>query len=198
MMIRIERHSGAALEAYIPALARLRIEVFREFPYLYDGDLNYESEYLQTYCQSDGSLIVLALDGDDVVGASTGLPLSHESDAFRRPFYEQDYNIDKIFYFGESVLQKKYRGQGLGVKFFHEREAHARALGGFNLTCFCAVQRPLHHLRRPQNYTPLDSFWNKRGYTKHPALQTEYVWQDLDETTPSAKTMVFWLKKWPD
>jgi len=36
--IRIKRYSGAALQQYIPELARLRIEVFRDFPYLYDGD----------------------------------------------------------------------------------------------------------------------------------------------------------------
>ena len=40
--IRIERRSGAALEHYVPELARLRIEVFRDFPYLYDGDYDYE------------------------------------------------------------------------------------------------------------------------------------------------------------
>ncbi|MFM8342036.1 MAG: GNAT family N-acetyltransferase, partial [Methylomonas sp.] len=32
--IRIERLSGNALVKYIPELARLRIEVFRDFPYL--------------------------------------------------------------------------------------------------------------------------------------------------------------------
>jgi hypothetical protein len=37
--IRIERCSGAALQPCIPELARLRFEVFREFPYLYDGIL---------------------------------------------------------------------------------------------------------------------------------------------------------------
>jgi len=40
--IRIERRSGPALLPYIPELARLRIEVFRDFPYLYDGSLDYE------------------------------------------------------------------------------------------------------------------------------------------------------------
>jgi hypothetical protein len=36
--IRIERWSGKDLEKYISDLARLRIEVFHDFPYLYDGD----------------------------------------------------------------------------------------------------------------------------------------------------------------
>ena len=95
------------------------------------------------------------------------------------------------------MLRKTYRGQGIGVQFFSEREAHARSLGGFDITCFCAVQRPPDHPRRPPDYVPLDSFWQKRGYAKQPSLQTDYVWQDLDEDAPSAKPMVFWLKHWP-
>jgi hypothetical protein len=31
--LRVQRMTGPALEAYVPALARLRIEVFRDFPY---------------------------------------------------------------------------------------------------------------------------------------------------------------------
>jgi len=42
--IRIERRSGVDLIPYIADLARLRIQVFRDFPYLYDGDLGYEKK----------------------------------------------------------------------------------------------------------------------------------------------------------
>ncbi|MDX1606216.1 MAG: GNAT family N-acetyltransferase [Candidatus Competibacterales bacterium] len=195
MPVRLERHSGADLERHIPDLARLRIEVFREFPYLYAGDLDYEARYLQTYSASAGSVVVLALDGDRAVGAATGLPLIHETDEFKRPFAEQGYPVERVFYFGESVLARPYRGQGIGVRFFHEREAHARALGGFEYCAFCAVERPPDHPRRPPDYVPLDSFWQRRGYARHPELRTEYRWQDLDETGESPKPMVFWLRR---
>ncbi|MBI1777190.1 MAG: hypothetical protein HYR63_17775 [Proteobacteria bacterium] len=36
--ITVERVTGTELERRIADLARLRIEVFREWPYLYDGD----------------------------------------------------------------------------------------------------------------------------------------------------------------
>lgn len=193
--IRIERHSGASLECHVPALARLRIEVFREFPYLYDGDADYESRYLKTYIESSGSVIVLALDDDAIVGASTGLPMAHETDEFKRPFIVQGYPVERVFYFGESVLARPYRGRGIGVRFFQEREAHAREQGGFEYCTFCAVDRPADHPRRPPDYVPLDRFWQHRGYTRHPELHTEYVWRDLDEDRPSAKPMVFWLKR---
>ena len=139
--------------------------------------------------------MVLVLDQGQLVGASSGLPMAAEEADFQRPFLEQGYDIDRIFYCGESVLLPDYRGRGLGVRFFDEREDHARALGRFDTICFCAVQRPADHPRRPQGYVPLDDFWRRRGYKKHPELSTRYLWQDLDESDESPKPMVFWLKK---
>lgn len=43
---------GTAVTPYIADLARLRIEVFRAFPYLYEGSEDYEVSYLATYAQS--------------------------------------------------------------------------------------------------------------------------------------------------
>jgi len=193
--LRIECVSGERFERHIPDLARLRIEVFREFPYLYDGTLDHEREYLRTYAGVPDSVIVLAIDGARVVGASTGLPMEAETDEVKRPFLERGYEPKAIFYFGESVLERAYRGQGVGVRFFEEREAHARGLGRFGWTCFCAVQRPADHPRRPPDYVPLDEFWRRRGYAKHPELSTTFSWREVGESAQSAKPMVFWLKR---
>lgn len=193
-MLKLKRLSGAELKDYIPQLAQLRIEVFRDFPYLYDGDFDYEAQYLKTYIESPDSIIVLALEGDKVVGASTGIPLKYETDEVKTPFIEAGLDINTIFYCGESVLLTQYRGQGAGIGFFEQREAHARELGGYLLSCFCGVQRPADHPRRPSGYKPLDNFWRKRGYEKHPELHTTFSWKDLDEQQASAKPMTFWLK----
>ncbi len=193
-MLTLKRLSGEALLGYIPELAQLRIQVFRDFPYLYDGDLAYEERYLQTYIQAPDSVIVLAFDGDKVVGASTGIPLKYETDEVKKPFIDANYDIDKVFYCGESVLISSYRGQGAGVAFFEHREAHARELGDFNTSCFCGVQRPEAHPARPTDFIPLDNFWRKRGYEKHPELNTTFSWKELNEQDESPKPMTFWMK----
>jgi len=192
--IRIERFTGAEVAGYIPDLARLRIEVFREFPYLYDGSMEYEAGYLRTYVQSPDSVIVVAFNQDQVVGASTAVPLQHETPAVQRPFLAHGMDPATVFYLGESVLRRAYRGRGIGVRFFAEREAHAQAVGPFAWAAFCAVQRPAQHPRCPPDYAPLDRFWNNRGYYRHPELQTRFRWRDLDEAEESAKPMGFWLK----
>lgn len=148
--------TGTKLKPFITDLAQLRIEVFREFPYLYDGNIDYEESYLDTYLQSDKSIAVLAFDKGRLVGASTGLPMDHEVEDFKRPFVEQVYDPSTVFYCGESILKKEYRGRGIYRRFFEERESHAKRLGGFRTICFCAVQRPAEHPLRPDHYQPLD------------------------------------------
>ncbi len=194
-MLEMQRLSGEALNQFIPQLASLRIQVFRDFPYLYDGDLQYEARYLQTYIQAPDSVIVLAFDGDKVVGASTGIPLKYETDEVKAPFINAGIDVDSVFYCGESVLLSQYRGKGAGVAFFDHREAHARELGGYQYSCFCGVQRAEDHPHRPADFKPLDTFWRKRGYEKRPELQTTFHWKELDEEQESAKPMMFWMKK---
>lgn len=192
--LRVERIRGAEIARHVPELATLRIRVFRDFPYLYQGAEDYERDYLQTYVNSPDSVAVLVYDGDRLVGASTALPLADEVAELRRPFEAQGADLGKMFYCGESVLLPEYRGRGIGVRFFDEREAHAHSLGRFETICFCAVQRPANHPRRPGGYVPLDEFWKRRGYIPRPDLRTEFSWKDLDEATESPKPMMFWTK----
>ncbi|MCB1920102.1 MAG: GNAT family N-acetyltransferase [Candidatus Competibacteraceae bacterium] len=204
--IRIACVTGANLERFIPEVARLRIQVFRDYPYLYDGDLDYEARYLRTYSQARGSVVVLALDGARIVGASTGLPLAEETDPFKAPFIAHGYDPSQVFYLGESVLLPEYRGRGIGVRFFVEREAHARALaaspdsvfGPLRWLTFCAVERPADDPRRPLDYAPLNAFWRKRGYTRQASLRTAFSWKEVGEAGESLKPMVFWLKEFQE
>jgi len=192
--LRFTRLSGAAIEPHLQGLARLRIGVFREFPYLYDGSAEYERKYLQTYVDTPRSLVMLVHDGDALVGATTSLPMSDETEEFQRPFVAAGYDTARVFYCGESVLEPSYRGHGIYKHLFHAREQHARALGGFEMCTFCCVQRRADHVLRPQGYAPLDAVWHRFGYREQPQLTTQYTWKDIDETQPSAKTMHFWTK----
>ncbi len=194
MQHHIKVISGPDIEMYIPSLARLRKTVFYEFPYLYDGSDEYEKQYLRTYTKSEKSLFVLAIDGENIVGAASGMPLEKETAEVKQPFIDKGIQIDDVFYFGESVLLPEYRGLGIGKSFIIEREKHALEQG-FHITAFCGVVRPEDHPRRPQGYRPLNGFWESMGYNKQPDMTTRFEWQDLDESTSSPKEMVFWMKR---
>jgi hypothetical protein len=46
MSIEVRALTGDDITSVLPDLARLRITVFRDWPYLYDGSLAYEEQYL--------------------------------------------------------------------------------------------------------------------------------------------------------
>ena len=194
--LSLQNFHGPQLEPHLDALGQLRITVFREYPYLYDGSLEYERDYLKCYLNCPRSLVVLAFDDSEVVGATTCLPMADEGPEFQEAFRKFGYDLNEICYFGESILLPRYRGQGLGKEFFRRREAHAKALGGIRYTTFCAVDRPPNHPMRPADYVPLDGLWTKQGYVKHPELQATFVWKEIGEDSESPKTLTFWLKEW--
>lgn len=195
MSITIEVVTGSAMAPHIEGVADLRIRVFRDWPYLYAGSADYEREYLAHFQASSGGVFVLARDeSGNIVGCSTGLPMADAHAEFRTPFVDAGYDPDRVFYFGESVLDPAWRGRGIGHAFFDEREAHARRLG-HDITTFCAVVRPEDHPLRPSGYRPLDAFWKKRGYAPVTGLTTTFAWRDIDEKRESDKTMQFWVKR---
>lgn len=193
-MIEVRPLTGAGLAAALPDVARLRIEVFRAWPYLYDGDLAYEERYLESYRASRSAIVVGAFDGDRLVGAATGTPMEDHAEDFARAFEGSGYALDKIFYCAESVLLPAWRGQGVGHAFFDAREAHARALGR-RYVAFCAVIRPEDHPARPAGYRPLDGFWRARGYRPLAGVVAEFGWKDIDEAAETAKPLQFWIKE---
>ncbi len=186
--------TGEEIAAIIPALATLRCQVFRDWPYLYDGDEAYERRYLRIYADSARAAIITASDGHDIVGASTCLPLTDETDAVKAPFLAQNIDPARVFYFGESVLRDAYRGHGTGVGFFAAREAHARAASRCDFAAFASVIRPADHRSRPAGYTGLDAFWTKRGYTRRDDLICHMAWKDLGDAVETEKPLVFWMK----
>ncbi len=189
-------YSGKEILEIIDELASLRIEVFKEFPYLYEGDFEYEKKYLEIYVNSPRSRIWLLKKGEEVIGATTCIPMSDESDEFKKDFLDIGFQIDRIFYFGESIIRKNHRGSKVGPRLFQYREDHAKKMiPDLEYTCFAAIERG-DHPKRPTGYRPLDDFWNRLGYVKDERLRVEYPWTDVGESEESLKILYYWMKKW--
>ena len=184
---------GAEIKPWLDDVARLRVAVFRDWPYLYEGDFDFERDYLDAYVRSPDSLFVLAMEAGQVVGASTGLPLMDDTDAFHQPFLDSAIDPQDVFYFGESVLLPAYRGRGIGHAFYDHREAHARALGRFAWTAFCAVDRDDDDARKPAGHRGNDLFWTKRGYARRPGMTMRLPWDEIGHGEID-HALTFWLR----
>ena len=193
MDVTVRALTGPALEAALEGVAALRIAVFRDWPYLYDGTLEYERAYLQTYRTSANALLVGAFDGDRLIGASTSTPMEDHAEAFAAPFAALGIPLTDIYYGAESVLLPDYRGRGIGHRFFDLREAFARRLGRKWLA-FCSVKRPDDHPLRPATYRTNDAFWLGRGYAPLPGVLAEFAWKDVGEAEETVKPLQFWMR----
>jgi hypothetical protein len=112
--IKILSFTGSDVKDLIPQIARLRIEVFHEYPFLYVGDYEYEKCYLKKFLKMKDGIVVAAFDQDELIGLSTGFPFIYESDNLKEVFLPNHRNPKDYFCFGESVLRKSYRGLGIG------------------------------------------------------------------------------------
>ena len=196
--------SGLTMTSYVgqqilpvaDELAGLRIAVFRDWPYLYDGDRDYERDYLAAYAASPGSICVVARpEAGEAVGASTGIPLADDGTAFHAPFLARGLALDRIFYFGESVLLSPWRGRGAGHAFFDAREAHAASLGRFRFAAFCSVRRDAGDPRMPAGYRPNDAFWRGRGYAPVDGMACTLSWKERGHAEASPHTLDFWMRE---
>lgn len=192
--IKIYPVTGPHLKTYLPSIAKLRLDVLRGYPDLYEGELEQEKRYLRKYLQCPDAIAVIVFDGSTIIGASTGLPLLLENKGVQKPLRERNMEIEKLFYFEESVLLPQYRGRGIGHHFFDYREDHVRKLKKFDAICFCSVDRPENHPKKPSDYLPLNDFWRKRGYIQFPEIKCFLSWKDVDEEKKTTKPLTFWMK----
>lgn len=193
MSVRVRTLVHGEIADRLADLARLRIAVFREWPYLYDGDAAYEADYLTAFAAAPYAVLVAAFDGGDIVGMATASPMAAQDAAVRDPMMAHGMDVDATFYFGESVLLPGYRGQGVGHAFFDRREAGARRAGA-GMAAFCSVIRPADHPLHPASPRHHHDFWRGRGYGEVPGLTCTMRWRDIGDVSETTHVLQYWSR----
>ena len=129
-----------------------------------------------------------------VIGASTGNYLPDDVEEAQSVFRNAGHDVREYFYFGESILLPEWRGQGIGKRFFAERERAARNLLQVKYLTFCCVDRSATHPIGPESYRSPKPLWLSQGFVEHPELVARFSWRDLGATKETAKPMIFWIK----
>ncbi|MCT4634959.1 MAG: GNAT family N-acetyltransferase [Rickettsiales bacterium] len=192
--LSLQSFTGEKAKKYLKQIANIRITMFKEFPYLYKGSLEYEEEYLNVYFNSKNSIILLVLDGDKVVGFSNSIPLKEEMEEVKAPFIKNKIDISKYLYVGEMMIKEKYRNKGLSniIAKYHEQCAKDR---NYTNITFMTVIRPNDHPLKPENYRPLEPLWKALGCNPLKEIKIKFSWKQVDKDIPQENQLAVWSKK---
>lgn len=193
--MQIQVLTGQEIQPYLDRVASLRSSVFREYPYLSEGDLQIERNYLEMYSHAPHGILLLAVEGEKVIGAITGIPLIEAAPLLQSVFLDRKISIDPFFYLGDIMIVKEYRGEGMGRRLYECLENHVRERTSYRQIFISEILRSADDPRRPKNYAPSDKFWEKLGFVKHPELIAHYPWKDIGSSHVTEHTMITWIKE---
>lgn len=186
--------TGTAIADVLDDLATLRLEIFQEYPYLYEGRREDELNYLGTYAKTPDACVITACDGSTVVGAATGMPLSHEDAQLRDAFAGITLPLDEVYYVGELLFRPVYRNSGLGRKMLDHMENHIRSLDSYRTLTCATVERSGESPSRPPDYIPIRRFLTRTGFIQLPGVTAHFMWREIDGVKRD-HTMQFWSKE---
>ena len=192
--IEIKVIQGMDARQYLNDIAEMRIVMFKEFPYLYDGSIEDERQYLEGYFKSETSTIILVFDGDEVVAFSSVISLADEMDEIKQPFIDKGLPLDEYAYIGEMMIKPEYRQQGLLYRLKEKQEAIIREHRYQNVI-FMTVYRDQDHIARPHNYKDPAIVWRHFGYEILPNMRIEMPWQRVDTGKEEMNYLDVWYKK---
>jgi hypothetical protein len=193
--LEVYQLNGDQARSYFEEIAKLRLSMFLEYPYLYRGTLAYEKEYLEHYFVSKKSVIYLALHHERVVGFSNIIPLEEALLEIQFAFLDQGIDISKHMYLGEAILAPEYRHtKGLVSALSTISEVHAKE-HGYEIVTFMSVDRPEDHPYKPEGYHSHDELFKYFGYHQNDQVKIRLSWTQIDTGIETDNTLSVWEKK---
>ncbi|MCE5319258.1 MAG: GNAT family N-acetyltransferase [Parachlamydia sp.] len=189
---------GQQIRDYASVISPL-LGIFAEWPYLYQqSDPLEDVKYiLERYADQPDSVVCIAFDGKIAVGAAMGVPLTQAPQHYRDAFPENERRPD-IFYWGEMVVLKEYRGEHIATELLTQLGRHVTESGKYKAICFASVEREAdyrlsHH--KPAKYVSLDVLWKRFGFEKRLDIRMQGKWTVLKEDADSLHEMFVWWKR---
>ena len=96
--IHVRSFAGAHIKTYLHSIAKLLEEVFREYPYLKETNIEQQIKYIKDAAAHKESIAVLIFDNTTLVGASIGLPLIGECPEIHRVFLDRQLSVPNYFF----------------------------------------------------------------------------------------------------
>lgn len=184
---------GKEILNYIPNISKIRLVGFEERPYLYNGNMEKEEEYVSGYSSTDQSALFLAYNTNKIVGFLIASPLADycelASTNIQEIFNAHNIPLKDFYYCGEIIVLPQHRNIGVAQKIFAEVEKVAKQLGRKYL-CLMTI--------KSEHQTPDNIGFAKFGFDVKKSVKVIYKWPMLDESgklTNAEHKMSFWTKQ---
>lgn len=188
--IHLETFKGNAISPYIQDITDLSLTIYREYPYLYEGTEEEYMPFIEYYSYSQNGIACILFDNDKPIGVAIGMPMNEMREKYKQPLlnYYTETDFDSLFYLGEFLLLKEYRGQGFSKQMYLELEQQVRKTGFSSKIFFCEID----------NYRSLDKFWSKLGFKLCGNLSFTVYWRNVSELEDSPHNMIYLMKSLQD
>jgi hypothetical protein len=196
--IDVEVYAGKDAEKYTDLLAQLRISEFKEYPYLYSGNIEAERKLVAEYAQDEKGMIVVAKINGKTAGLLSGIPLVSNAQivsGIKAFFEKQKVNINEYYYCGEGIILPEFRHLGLIKMLLNKQDEQAKKWQ-FKYVCALTVFRDETYFPKPKAYTSTDSLWTHLGFIKT-NLRTNFIWPTIQKNNSiieQENTVEFWTK----
>lgn len=201
MAFRIEVFKGAEAAPYIRPLSEMRLKVFCEFPFLYVGNMEDDLAYTQMFSTSSQGMLVVAFEGDTIVGIRSGMPVKSEKagpldEGKCRQLEAHGIKAEEYYYCGEIIVEPAFRKKGIATQLMRKFIEEVKALGFPGMIAILSI-RPSHHPLRPQIYFEGGTFLSKYGFIKSPVVFTaQYPTRQPDGTVKKQQNkLACWIKE---
>lgn len=188
---------NSELQKILPFIVEQRIALFREYPYLYEGNAKEENTYITWFSKLPHSAVAVAYLGKNPVGFITGTGFTGFSEHFEGSidlFKRADLNPSAYYYIAEIVILPSYRGNHLSKRLFDALEAYAYKCG-YTASCFVTESHDVHPLK-PKNYRSLKPLWTGLGYAKS-SLFIHFSWLTIQPNNSAVQQehkLDYWIK----
>jgi GNAT superfamily N-acetyltransferase len=178
---------GSEILPYQEEIAKLNIEVFKEYPYFYDGNLQEQIEFHKIYVNSPEGVAFLAEIDGHCVGVALGIPMTHFLPDYQKALTSKGIFLEGIFYLGEFIIRKDYRHQKIGYQLYEKLKAYAKTK--YKNLLYSEV---VPTSDPPVGYRSIQTLF--KDFSLLPNVSCEFSWKELGTNQLIPHTMVFWMQ----
>ena len=178
-------------------LVQQRIREFKEYPYLYQADIQEENQYAQWLVQLPDTALAVAYEYDQPVGFISGTAFKDFDTHFKGSidtFKSKGLNPEDYFYLAEAIITPSYQKIKLCGQLYRILENHVRNLG-YKAICFVTESHASHPLK-PRGYDSLEDMYHYAGFQKSD-ISIKFNWltiQERGEPKDEEHILVYWFK----